>query len=176
MATSKYFGPEKAPAGKEFRDSGSLAKGLKDLRRDLNVSFGLVEAPRLTTATISEKTASLTVTNANAAELAVDILHFPSLTANATLAINLTGAEIKALIDAAYAEKGSNITTQVGDTFQFYIKNSSNSHTVAVSAAALEVTVQGNEVIATSTGARVMLVCTALAVGATPDEFSIFVI
>ena len=175
MATSKYFGPEKAPAGKEFRDSGSLAKGLKDLRRDLNVSFGLVEAPRLTTATISTKTDTLTVTASNASELAVDILHFDSLGGNRELKINLSAAEIKALIDAAYAEKGSNLTTQVGDTFQFYVKNT-GGHLVTVTSTGANVTVKPGSVIVDGAGAKVMLVCTAISSGMSPDEFSIFVI
>lgn len=174
MATSKYFGPEKAPAGKEFRDSGSLAKGLKDLRRDLNVSFGLVEAPRLTTATFSAHAATLTVEAGNATDLAVDILHFTTGSA-LDLNIDLTPAEIIALIDAAYAEKGSSLTTQVGDTFQFYVKNT-GSHPVTVAALDANVTVVGNADVAANTGARVMLICTALSSGMSPAEFSIFVI
>ena len=147
MADSKIFGGEKAPAGKEFRDSGSLGRGLKDLRKDVNVAF-LTQEDHIENFGLMTFAEDEHIT-LNATTLFSDLVVFSGGTGK-ELKMNLTAAQVLAAINAKFAEYGSGRTAVQGDTIKLRVINHSTK-TLAVTKTEADVTI-----VTTGTGADIL--------------------
>ena len=125
MADSKFFGGEKAPAGKEFRDSGSLGRGLKDLRKDVNVAFLAREGSLGAISSMVVKADGVDIA-LDAATIFSDIALYTG-TGIANLTCTLTATQIVAALNAKYAEIGLARTAAEGDTISLKVVNHSDA-------------------------------------------------
>ena len=162
MADSKFFGGEKAPAGKEFRDSGSLGRGLKDLRKDVNVAFLTQEDHIDSIGTITEKTNADMVLDADT--IFSDLVVYKG-TADKTVVIGLGAVAIVAALNAKYAAYGTGRTAAVNDTIKLKVLNDSTG-TLTVGVPGGDVTLDtgtiGGDVLTALSSADVYVRVTAL--------------
>lgn len=136
MADSKFFGGEKAPAGKEFRDGSSLGRGLKDLRKDVESAFLTQEASIVNLATeVDVSDADITLTSTT---LFAGMVTLNAASAGKSLIFSLTAVEILAALEAKLVEIGANRVAQVDDAIRLEVVNHSNQ--------TLTVTTPGNNV------------------------------